>query len=76
MVELAASNLFEHQLLVGHRLRDSNRSTERRNRGGRCAIDPFDQLDIVLLDEVERQIALNRHRHLGEKIGRALPRVE
>ena len=44
--------------------------------GGRGAVDALHQLDIVLLDQVEREIALHRHRHLGQQVGGALAGVE
>jgi hypothetical protein len=50
------------------------RSAETGGGGG--PVDALDQLDIVLLDEVEGEIALHRHRHLGEQVGGALAGVE
>ena len=69
-------DLLEHQLLVGQRLGDGDRGAQRRDGGGRGAVDALHQLDIVLLDQVEREIALHGHRHLGEQVGGALAGVE
>ena len=76
VVVLSAVICSQHELLVGHRLRDGDRRAKRGDRGGRGAVDALHQLDIVLLDEVEREIALHRHRHLRQQVGRALARVE
>ena len=69
-------DLLQHQPLVGHRLGDGDRGAQRRDGGGRGAVDALDQLDIVLLDQVEGEIALHRHRHLGQQVGGALAGVE
>ena len=70
------ADLLQHELLVGHRLSDGYRGSQRGYGRRRGAIDALHQLDIVLLDEIERQITLNGHRHLGQQIRRALARVE
>ena len=70
------ADLFEHQFLVRHRLRHGHRGAQRRHGRGRGAVDPLHQLDIVLFDQVEREIALHRHRHLGEQVGGPLAGIE
>ena len=68
--------LVEHKPLVGHRLRDCHRRTQRADRGGRRPVDTLYQLDIVLFYQIECQIALHRHRHLCQQILRALAHIE
>src|SRR3546814_9552549 len=64
------------QLLVGHRLRDGDRGLERPDGRRARAVDALHQFDIILFDEIEREIALHRHRHLGEQVLRPLARIE
>src|SRR3546814_20170277 len=53
-------DLFQNQLLMGERLRHGDGGTERRNgRGGR-AINAIYKFEIVILDEVQRQIERKR----------------
>ena len=69
-------DLAQNQPLVGHRFAHRHRRAQCANRGGAGAIDALDQLDIVLLDQVEREITLHRHRHLRQQVLRALADIE
>ena len=70
------TDLLQYQALIGQRLRNRHSGAQRRNRGRRSSVHAFHQFDVVLFDKVERQIPLNRHRHLGQKVGGALPGIE
>ena len=70
------ADLLQHQLLVGHRLGDCDGSAQRGHRGCRGTVDALHQLDIVLLDQVERQVALHGNRHLGQQVSGPLPRIK
>ena len=69
-------NLVQDKLLIGHSLRDGHSCTQRTNRRCRRAVHALDQLDIVLLHQIKREIALNCHRHLRQQILRALAHIE
>jgi hypothetical protein len=69
-------DLAQHQPLIGHRLGNGHRGAQRADGGGAGAVDALDQLDVVLLDQVEREVALHADRHLGVEILRALADVE
>jgi hypothetical protein len=49
-------------------LRHDHRGAERRDRRRRRPIDAFDQLNVVLDDDVDGEITLNRYRELGQQI--------
>ena len=69
-------DLVQHQPLVGERLRDDHRGPQRGDGRRRGAVDALDQLDVVLPDQVDRQIGLDRDRHLGEQVLVLLADVE
>ena len=69
-------NLVQNELLVGHRLRHGNGRAQCANGGGRCAVNAFDQFDIVLFNQIKREITLHRHRHLRQQILRTLAHIE
>ena len=69
-------DLPQHQPLVGHRLRHRHRRAQRGHGGGARTVNALHQLDVVLLDQVEREIALHADRHLGQQVLRALADVE
>ena len=69
-------DLVEHQLLVGQRLRHDHGGAQRGDRRRRGAVDTLDELDVVLEDDVDRQVALDRHRELGQQVLVLLAHVE
>ena len=69
-------DLVEHELLVGQRLGDDHRGAQGGDgRRGR-PVDALDQLDVVLADQVDRQVALDRDGLLGEQVLVLLAHVE
>src|ERR1700681_1925344 len=69
-------NLIEDELLVGQRLRDDDGRPQRRDGGRRRAVDAFDQLLVVVTDQVEREVPLHVDRLLGSDVDLLLARVE
>ena len=61
-------DLVEDELLVGQRLGHDDRRPQRGDGRGRGAVDALDQLDVVAPDQVEREVALDAHRELGEQV--------
>lgn len=70
------ADLVEHQLLIGQCLRHDHRCAQRADRCGRCAVHALAEFEVVLADQVKRQIPLNVDAHLREKVGHLLARVE
>ena len=69
-------DLFQHQFLVGHGFRHGDGGPQSGNRGRAGAVHALQQLDIVLLDQIKRQITLHRNGQLRQQILRALPHIE
>ena len=74
--QVERADLVQDQSLVCQRLRDDDRRAQRRKRGGRGAIDPFDQLKVVLVDELESQGPLCVDGKLGRQVLMFLPNVK
>ena len=70
------ADLVEHQLLVGQCLRHDHRCSQRGHGRGRRPIDALHQLEVVLANHVEREIALDVDRHLSEQVCDLLARVK
>jgi hypothetical protein len=69
-------DLVQHQLLVGQRLRHDDGRAQGGDRGGGRAVHALGQFEVVLAHQVQRQVALHVHRHLGEQVGDLLACVE
>ena len=69
-------DLVEDQLLVAQRLGHDHRGAQRGDRGRRRAVDALDQLDVVLDDDVDGEVVLDRHGELGQQVLVLLPDVE
>ena len=69
-------DLVEHEPLVRQRLCDDDGGAQRRDRCRRRAVDALDQLDVVLAYEIDREVALDRHRQLRQQILVLLSDVE
>mmetsp|Transcript_20818 Transcript_20818/g.79831 ORF Transcript_20818/g.79831 Transcript_20818/m.79831 type:complete len:426 (-) Transcript_20818:3821-5098(-) len=70
------ADLVQHQLLVVQRLRDDDGGAQGRHGRRRRAVHALHQLQVVLADQVQRQIALDVDGQLGEQVGHLLARVE
>ena len=69
-------DLIEHQLLVAERERGDHRRAQRRDgRRGR-PLDTLNQLQVVLADQVERQVALDHDGELRQEVLPLLADVE
>ncbi|MPN34045.1 hypothetical protein SDC9_181537 [bioreactor metagenome] len=70
------SDLVENELLIAQRLSHDHGGPQRGDRRGGGAVDTLDQLDVVLDDDVDRQVALDRDRQLREQVLVLLADVE
>src|SRR5450631_483646 len=61
-------DLVEHELLVAESLGHHDGSAQRRDRRGGSAVDALHQLDVVLDDDVDGQVVLDRHGQLGQQV--------
>ena len=66
-------NLVENQFLVGQRLSHNHSGSQRHHRGGTGPVHALYQLEVILFDHIEGQIALNTHRLLHQQILHFLP---
>ena len=76
VVVLSAVIWSSTSFLVGKRLRHRNRRAQRADGGGAGPVHALDQFDIILFDQIEREIPLHRHGHLREQILCALANIE
>jgi hypothetical protein len=69
-------DLIEDQLLIAERQRRDDGGAQRRDRGRGRPFDALDQFEVVLADQVERQVPLHDDSQLGKQVLALLTNVE